>query len=177
LSIAKLITALAGLMLLRAALYALPMSRGLPLIAYIVFDILTWTIFIALLISFGWLVRQQLLILLPRFPDGGNIAFLVSVLLAVIVGYPAYYQFIPQGLSWLYALFLLVVALGALGGIVFLIYRNIDKVIASFSSMSEAGHETTAVEPPAGQRCHQCAAPYEEGEKFCAECGSPLSTE
>lgn len=178
-SVAKLLTVLIGLVLLRVAFYTLPMSKDLPPIVPAAVEILIWTAFIAFLIAFGWLVRQQLFTLLPRFPDGGNIVFLVSVLLAAIVGYPAYYSVIVPRLekfSWAYALFFAVVALGALSGIVALVYRNVDKVIASFSSRHKAEHEIDAAEPSTGQYCPKCAAPYEKGEKFCAECGSPLLT-
>lgn len=188
-AILRLIVGIAGLVALMLIIGQLPMMRDLPRIVGDALSSLIMTFIILVIVWFGWRMKSELPLLLPRFPDAGSIIFALAALAAVIVGYFAYggaqSWLIERNLPWLYPLVFLLLALGALAALVILAFTNIDKLtqlgqqMATSRQVQQQTPERTPVRPiqEASPPSASTVAPPQSGptapaQNRCPRCGT-----
>lgn len=147
---------------------------GLPWILFI--DIAFFTILIATAIAFGGWLRHELASVLPKLRRLGNIAHLVGVLGAVIIGYFACDDIVlpllySQGVKWAYKLIFGVLVSGVSASVAFELLQTVliaKRSAGSFITLSES---STPEERGAGvANCRKCGASLPLAALFCSRC-------
>jgi len=150
---------------------------GLPWVLFI--DIAFLTVMLVSFISLGSRAREVLVAALPKLPRLGNVAYLIGVLIAVIVGYFAYDGLVvpplySQGVDWAYRLVFGLAVAGICIAIAFedwqtalTLTKGRTPVITlprqDVSGPQDQGSATTV--------CPRCGARFPQGAKYCSQCG------
>lgn len=207
-AVLRLVVGIGGLVALLLILDVLPPMKDPNLPSWIrpTLNGILMTSLLLVILWFGGRMKADLALLLPRFPDAGNMVLALSVLVAVSVGYFAYggvaSWLSERNLPWLYPVIFLLLALGALGALVILAFNNIDKLTQlslsqSQSQMPPPPIEQRPIQPtatipqtpvssvpperpsqpaPVQNRCPRCGTVANPGDVFCGSCGTRLQS-
>jgi len=155
---------------------AFPM--GLPWVLFI--DIAFLTVLLIILVSLGGRAREILTSALPGLPRLGDVAYLVGILLAVIVGYVAYDDLIvpplySQGVDWAYRLVFWLAVAGICSAIAFEVWQTVQTVTKGSSSVitlsrGSSGSPSASRQPVAV--CRKCGTKLPDDAKYCSQCGA-----
>ena len=150
---------------------------GLPWI--LIIDIVFLTVIIFSVLAFGGRLREALSSALPQLPRLGTIGYLVTVLVAVIIGYFTYDDIILpplyiQGVDWAYRLVFWLLVVGVSVGIVFELAQTLFAVRKeAFSVITIPGTSPKQAESST-RNCKECGGAIDLGDSYCRWCGAKL---
>lgn len=150
---------------------------GLPWI--LIIDIVFLTVIIFSVLAFGGRLREVLSSALPRLPRLGNIGYLITVLVAVIIGYFTYDDIILpplyiQGVDWAYRLVFWLLVVGVSVGIVFELAQTLFAVRKEAISAITIPGTLSKRAGSSTRNCKECGASLDPDDKYCWQCGARI---
>lgn len=171
--VTKLIIAVAGLIVVRLIVAALPMLKDAPSIGgtgvypLTAVKVVIDTLIFIVLLRYSTQISSTLRAAFTNFTDCGSMLNLAVVTVVVILAYNSYGDLIHNILgsdSDIYGWLALIFALAPIAGIIVLAARNLDTVTHLMSGRAKPSAITA--------KCPKCGSDVHEGAKFCSECGS-----
>jgi uncharacterized paraquat-inducible protein A len=150
---------------------------GLPWI--IIIDIAFLTVVIFSVLAFGGRLREALSSALPRLPRLGSIGYLITVLVAVIIGYFTYDDIILpplyiQGVDWAYRLVFWLLVVGVSLGIVFELAQTLFAVRKETGSVIIVPGGSPKEAESSIRNCKECGTSLDTDDKYCRRCGARI---
>lgn len=150
---------------------------GLPWI--IIIDIAFLTVVIFSVLAFGGRLREALSSALPRLPRLGSIGYLITVLVAVIIGYFTYDDIILpplyiQGVDWAYRLVFWLLVVGVSLGIVFELAQTLFAVRKEAVSVIKVPGTLPKQAESSTRNCKECGGAIAPGDSYCRWCGARI---
>ncbi len=167
------------LLIVWAVIVNLPMLREirtpLPFLLDELFGAVILTALVIVLLRFGKNLGEYLSDLVPKFPQCGEIAVKIILLVTILILYYGYMPIIVPyliyfgNLQWIYHVLFLVIFLIVLGITASILYKNSDSVASLFSGAKVGGMVTKAK-----LMCSSCEKDNDSGASFCSFCGTSL---
>jgi len=150
---------------------------GLPWITII--DIVFLTVIIFSVLAFGARLRDALSSMVPQLPRLGTIGYLITVLVAVIIGYFTYDDIIVpplyvQGVDWAYRLVFWLSVVGVSLGIVFELAQTLFAVRKEAVSVIKVPGTLPKQAESSTRNCKECGGAIAPGDSYCRWCGARI---
>jgi len=150
---------------------------GLPWI--LIIDIVFLTVIIFSVLAFGGRLREALSSALPRLPRLGSIGYLITVLVAVIIGYFTYDDIILpplyiQGVDWAYRLVFWLLVAATSAAIVFEFAQTFFAVRKESVSVITVPRISLKQAESSTKNCKECGVSLDSGDNYCRRCGARI---